>query len=194
MTFTLYIRVIIHVSQFWMICSITEIYETDLSSIATASSFVFACIIISIIVAFSITNITMIFDSSDVSKSVCKEFFTSIKESKKAKLYNVVMMVRRVVLVSLMVCLINIDKVYLVILAVIYQIMHTALIVWIRPYKSVKDNINEIMIDSVFSVLLVFLIHFHTKDSWNEVATSFYFYLLGFPGMFIFLTSIGMFD
>ena len=100
-------------------------------------------------------------------------------------------MARRVILVVFMVCLNDINKVFLVLLSAFYQVAHTVFIIWVRPYEAVKDNVNEIMIDVMFSFMLVILMYFHTKDAWNEVVTEAYFYLLGFPGIFIFVSSLG---
>jgi len=191
LTFTLYIRTIIQISQFWMISSISELYNANMISISTTFSFAFACVTLIVVFGFTSLNVLLGLNTSDTSKSEFKEYFSGVKNTRVARMYNVVIMIRRVVLVSLMVCLSNIDKVFLVLLAVCYQIAHTAFIIWMRPYASIKDNINETMIDIVFSVLLITLLYFHTEEAWNEIATDAYFYLLNFPGMFIFLSSLG---
>ena len=190
-TFTLYIRTIMQISQFWTISSISELYMTRMSSISVTFSFAFACVTLIVIVGFTSLNVVLATDTSDDSKSAFKEYFSGIKNTKVARIYNVVLMLRRAILVSLMVCLSSIDKLFLVLLAVCYQIMHTVLIAWMRPYVAIKDNINEIMIDVVFSALLITLLYLHTEEAWNGVATDAYFYLLNFPGVFIFLSSIG---
>lgn len=190
-TFTVYIRTILQVSQLWIIVSFSEIYESNFSSIASAFSFVFAFMTLCGIIAFSSFNVALGLNSSGLAKKGFQEYFSSIKNKKIAKMYNVVIMVRRLILVSLMACLVTIDKVYLVVLAVIYQVLHTIIIGWIRPYESIRDNINEVMIDVVFSVSLISLIHFNTKDAWNEVVATAYFYLLNFPGVFILISFLG---
>ena len=191
LTFTLYIRTILQISQFCMISSVSELYKSNMISISTTFSFAFACFTLIIVIGFTSLNAILGFNTSDASKSAFKEYFSGVKNTKMARMYNVVLMIRRVVLVSLMVCLSNIDKVFLVLLAVCYQIAHTAFIIWMRPYASIKDNINETMIDIVFSVLLITLLYFHTEEAWNGVATDAYFYLLNFHGVFIFLSSLG---
>lgn len=100
-------------------------------------------------------------------------------------------MVRRIILVFLMIYLTKIDKLHLVLLVTFSQVIHTALIIWMRPYELVKDNINEVMINIVFSSVVITLIFFLTKESCNEISTSMVFYVLNFPGAFIFLSSIG---
>ena len=140
LTFTLYIRTLIQISQLWMISSITELYEMDLSSITRVFSFAFACLTLCALFAFSTVNVVQSFNNSDSSKSAFQEFFSGIKNTKIARKYNVVIMLRRVILVSLMVCLDNIDKVFLVLIVVCYQIMHTILIIWMRPYAAIKDK------------------------------------------------------
>ena len=190
LTFTLYIRTILQISQFWILSSVSELHEANLNSRAMEFSFAIACISLWGIIAFSTLNATLSFKNYDHSVGPFKEYFNGIKNTKLARMYNVVLVTRRVVLVTLMICLNHINKVHLVLAAVLYQVTHTGLIILVRPHTSVKDNINEIMIDLVFWVLLTILLHFYTEDRWNEVATSAYFYLLQFPGLFIFLTFI----
>ena len=164
---------------------------TNLSTTAMTFSFGIACIVLTAIIAFSTINAMLSCDTSDQSKSAFKEYFNGMKNTKSARMFNVVLMARRVILVVFMVCLNDINKVFLVLLSAFYQIAHTVFIIWVRPYEAVKDNLNEIMIDVMFSFMLVILMYFHTKDAWNEVVTEAYFYLLGFPGIFIFVSSLG---
>jgi len=190
-TFTLYIRTILQVSQLYIIVAVSEIYHRDLSSVAMIFSFVFAFITLCVIIGFSSLNTILVFNTSEKTNSVFEEYFIGIKKTKIARMYNVVIMARRLILVSCMVCLSSIDKVYLVFISVCYQVAHTIFIGWMRPYESIKDNINEIMIDVVFSILLITLLYFNTEDTWNGIVTSAYFYLLNFPGLFIFFSSLG---
>ena len=180
-TFTIYIRTIMQVSQFWMISAVSELYEANFSSDATSFSFAVAVSAVCGVIIFAVVNGILCLWYPNSLIDYFKEYFSGMKNTKIAKMYNVVLMTRRIALVSLMACLRHLDKVYLVLIAVCYQIAHTVLIVLIRPYASVKDNINEIMIDVVFSVLLITLMYFNTEDTWNGVVASAYFYLLSFP-------------
>jgi len=163
----------------------------NFSTTAMKFSFGVACVILIVIIASAILNLVLSFDTSDSSKSAFKEYFSSIKNTKAARMFNVVLVARRLIMVILMVCLSSINKVFLVLLVGFYQIAHTILIIWVRPYVSIKDNVNEVMIDIVFSILLMTLLYFNTKDVWNGLVTEVYFYLLFSPSVFIFLTSLG---
>ena len=193
LTFTLYIRAFIELSQFWMIVSISEINDSNFSSIETLISFGVACALLSGMIIMTSLNAVIslgVCFTSDKSSALFKEFFNGIKNTKMAKMYNVAIISRRVALTSCMILLSDIDKVYLLTAVVLYQIAHTFYIIQARPYASVKDNINEILIDLTLVVLLALLLYFPNEDAWDEVASSAYFYLLCFPGMFVFLSSI----
>jgi hypothetical protein len=74
--------------------------------------------------------------------------------------------------------------------ATILQLIHIFLIVLIRPFEKVKDNIIEIVNEVGFTLLMGGIIHFKEKSIWNRTAISVYIYLMIFPALFIIFISI----
>ena len=193
LNFAFYIRTFMLFSHFWIVCSIFEIYKANLSSISTQISLVFSIIILCVIIAFSSLNIVLAFNNSDLSPPSLNELFANLKNTKMARMYNVALMIRRVVLVSIMICLSNADKFVLLFISVLCQVIHVVMIIKVRPYTSLKDNLIEVQVNVIFIILLLILILLNTQDSWNDVATSIYLSLMCFPLVFIFFISIGKF-
>jgi hypothetical protein len=131
-----------------------------------------------------------------VSKSKCKkktkfkELFVGLKKSKFALAYNLLILSRRMYLALWIICLslIPLDK-HLV-GATFLQLVHASLIVLIRPFKKVKDNIIEILNEVTFTILMALLIRFNKKAIWSRTSISVYIYVMIFPAVFFIFISI----
>jgi hypothetical protein len=63
------------------------------------------------------------------------------------------------------------------IVATLLQMLHASLIVIIRPFSQIKDNIAEIANELIFTTLIAGLIYFNKESAWSNTSISAYLYL-----------------
>jgi hypothetical protein len=61
--------------------------------------------------------------------------------------------------------------------ATLLQVLHTSLIILIRPFIEVKDNIIEVTNELIFTIMMAGLIYYDKKSTWNKTSISTYSYL-----------------
>jgi hypothetical protein len=93
---------------------------------------------------------------------------------------------------------INASYVYLI-GAALLQVLHASVIILIRPFNQVKDNIVEVANELVFTTLMAGLVYFNNEAAWNKMSISVYLYLslfdsyrclMLFPSVLILFISI----
>jgi hypothetical protein len=60
--------------------------------------------------------------------------------------------------------------------ATLLQVLHVSLIILIRPFSQVKDNIIEVANELIFTILTAGLIYFNKKSAWSNTPISIYLY------------------
>jgi hypothetical protein len=60
--------------------------------------------------------------------------------------------------------------------ATLLQVLHAILIILIRPFNQVKDNIAEVANELVFTTLMAGLIYFNKESAWSTTSISAYLY------------------
>jgi hypothetical protein len=61
--------------------------------------------------------------------------------------------------------------------ATLLQMLHAILIILIRPFSQVKDNIAEIANELVFTTLMAGLVYFNKESAWSTTWILAYLYL-----------------
>jgi hypothetical protein len=60
--------------------------------------------------------------------------------------------------------------------ATLLQMLHASLIILIRPFSQIKDNIAEVANELVFTTLMAGLIYFNKESAWSTTSISAYLY------------------
>ena len=181
LTFGYYIRAILEMNHYLLICSVYEIYIFNFSQPIRIVSLMFAILILIGLIltaiwvfCLSITSYTI--DEENHNK--LGEFFSGLKMLKKFKLYVFVLIIRRTLFVISFVTCVSITSKYVIGAIAFLQLIYLGYICYLRPFKEFKDNFMEIMNESYFLLLLSSLIYLNTTDKWSSTSISIYIWVL----------------
>jgi cysteine-rich repeat protein len=183
-TFTAYIRLLLQSSQFMLMSSIAEFYAFKLQSASHIVSLCLAGAVLLLVVAFFIVSaklwITRVRKWAYHEESKFDEFFSGLKKTKFATAYNLFILMRRAYLSLWIIWMKSTPLIVHLTGATLLQMLHSSLIILIRPFSQVKDNIAEVANELIFTTLMAGLIYFNKESAWNKTSISVYLYLLLF--------------
>lgn len=108
-TFSIYIRIFLEIYLYLLISSIDEIYRFNIDSLDLRLSFIINQIILAVCLAMIYTSFHLIFitkmDSDAVSKGRFREIYNNTKPSRIHLLYNFVFCLNKLLLVSIVIIL-----------------------------------------------------------------------------------------
>ena len=195
--FSLYLRFLLEANQFILLSWITEIKSWSTTTTSEIISLVFALIGISLWFWLIIISILHWIKNKSLNNTEnylsCKEFFNNIKNHSYWRLYSTILLSRRFIFVMLLIISSSLSSIWLILSMLVMQIIYFALITWIRPYTSTKDNILEIINESFYLLLIAFLIHYNSDERWTKSAESAYFWLIIANSICVILIIIGMY-
>jgi hypothetical protein len=58
------------------------------------------------------------------------------------------------------------------------QFLYSAYVIVLRPFQEVKDNIIELMNETIFFTLGANLIYFNSKENWTELVENIFLYTI----------------
>lgn len=120
-----------------------------------------------------------------------EELFSDLKNKRHAKSYQIMLMIRRCLLITIIICFRFMPKIaYLSVLAG-FQLIYFCYIFVVRPFTILKENVVEVFNELIFTVLVFILVFVNEKDKWNNIKESAFVYLLIMPSIFLLITSIG---
>ena len=195
MTFGYYIRVFMEMNQLMLISSIYEINKfntTDrLRIVSLAVAFIVLIICISI-VWFAIYLALSFNPSEDSKHSKFKEFFSGIKEWRSSRWYIIALLFRRIIFVSVLICLISMSTVQTIIASLsIVQLVYVSYLIILRPYNNVKSNLIDIINELFFTWCIWWLVYFDSKSKWNSLSISIFIWIVSSNSLITFAVVIG---
>jgi hypothetical protein len=119
-----------------------------------------------------------------------EELFSGVKKTSIASSYQLLLLLRRIALISWMIFFQFMPNLPYLMVPGVYQFLHLCLIILVRPFERIKDNIVEIFNETVFTVLLCGFAYFDRKDRWSNVTTEAFVYLIMAPGIFMLIVTI----
>ena len=194
LTFGYYIRTIFESYQILLISSISEILNSNyqtLPHILSNSIWFLALLVWLMYLLFAFWRTFYKYAIDVNSSSKLEEFFSGLKDTKKAKLYTTLFLVRRIAFISLLLVL-STSKFFLS-LGIIsgIQAAYILFLIIVRPFSELKDNFIEILNELMFSVYLNWLFFYNTESDWSNVLTNVYIGLIVSNNFLIALISIG---
>ena len=112
----------------------------------------------------------MIHNSIDISESC----LMVLKSKHRARSYSSLLLFLRIILVIFLISFKASEAKVSVFTFLSIQVLYFSLILWFRPYKQAKDNILEIINESLFTILLIILWIYHEKSKWTDTAENSY--------------------
>ena len=196
LTFSFYIRTVLEMDQFLLICSVYEVYSFNISQLFRVISLGFAMLTIA---AWVITSAFVFYLSAslytvDESKhSKLGEFFNGLKMQRRFKLHAFMLMLRRTVFVVLLLMWDSVASRLLIGVLAFLQLIYLAYVCFMRPFWQFKDNLIEIVNEIYFLLLLSTLIYLNEESYWSPTATSIYIWSVFSNSMVVFVISMSRF-
>jgi hypothetical protein len=198
LTFTVYLRILLQSSQMLLVLTVSEIFEADFSQLELVISFGISIWMVAFLIIFFLFGSYLLYQRTqkaiELSNSRVEELFAGFKKKKLCMSYNLILLLRRGIMVVWIVWFKGIDTTYYLIGASLIQFIQLSTIIVIRPFQKTKDNIIEIANEAVFFVLLSGLVNFQEESKWGNHSTDAYCYLIMFPGFFVCFASICKLD
>ena len=182
MTFNVYIRITIEIFLLMIVSSINELYlASQLDNSKKIASYWMNFLIILFWGAFFGIWVWLWSNShrdNKYQKYYLKEFFLGTKNNKRSKFYTTMFLSKRIILVSLVILLERMPMILKVIIFILIQLWSWVTIIYLRPFKDVKNNIIEILNEVYFLLCSSVMIHFNKKSKWSSWQTTLYINIL----------------
>ena len=194
LSFSYYIRAVLLINQYLLICSMYEIYSFNSSQPFRVVSFVFAIMILISwvsILALAIYLSMSAYTVNEGKHNKLGEFFNGLKMHRKFKFYMCMLILRRTIFVVLLVTWISLSSRLLIGLLVLLQLIYLVYVCYLRPFRELKDNLTEIMNEAYFLLLLSSLVYLNEERYWSSTVTSIYMWGVCSNCMAALLISIG---
>ena len=191
---SIYIRLIFQANQFFMLWSFSEIKAWNTSSTSRIISLWTAFIWAIIWNAFILLSLFYWIRNRNIEKSeensLFREFFNNIKDKSKPRFYSTVSLLRRELFVVFLIMANSLNSIWIIAPMIVVQAFYLASLIYIRPYKPIKDNLLEITNEFYYFVLVAFLSHFNSDSKWISVAENAYFWIIIANSFTIFVITI----
>ena len=194
LTFGYFIRNTLELSQFILISSINEIYESNTKDSYRLISFVFSILIVLIFVLMIGLIQYLTFSSYSLNENEhnkLEEFFRGLQFDGKHKFYTTVLLLRRLIFIVLLITWTSISSRALIVIISLIQVGYVIYLSYIRPYKNLKENLIEILNEFYFLFLIVYLIPINTENEWSTLKENIYLYVLVSNTLVIFMIVLG---
>jgi cysteine-rich repeat protein len=197
MTFSFYIRFFLIMQQYIALVSVAEFFDMNFSDWPHAISWFFAFGVAASLAAFFGFVLWLWYkkaaDSEKYSKTKFDEFFRGLKKGKLFSFYILVLMLRRFFIAIWLVWFEFTSFGVKIGILIAYQVCHTGFLGFVRPYESFIDNIVEICIEVVITLILCLLAYYSNRDKWTDSAQEAIIGLILFLIALVLVATIGKF-
>ena len=176
--YSIYIRLFIEVNQFMLLSCTSEIKGLNTSSLSSIISLLISFVFAFICVCFLFISF-LSWTKYEVSENLpenypFKEFFNGIALKSSAKLYSTIFLLRRMTLVGLLIFGSSLSNIYLIVPMIVCQTVYLIVVVAIRPFKEVKNNIIEILNEWFYFTLVSMLAFYNEISRWSQFIQNVY--------------------
>ena len=181
--------------QLLLLSSISEIYQQNWASTIKIVSYLFAILVlvlcIGILILTTVVSLKRATHNLDRERSKFDELFSGIRQSRLAYMYNVVLISRRLLFITWLLCMEWAPPMLVVCVFATMQLIYTLWAIYVRYFDIVKDNIVEIYNECIYLTMLVILGYYRKEDRWNQVLIYLYMALMMSCALFLLVVSIG---
>ena len=193
-TFTVYIRLVLQYFQLLSLSSVSELYQLNWSNDSRAMAYGFAILVMALIIGFmtltAVVSFNRITPHLDTQRGKLDELFSGLKQNRCAHMYNFVLMARRLLFITWLLCFKWAPPMVVVCVFATIQLFYTLWVVYVRYFDIVKDNLTEVYNECIYLSLLVILTYFRKEDRWNGLITYVYMGLMMSCGFFLLIVSL----
>ena len=189
LTFGYYIRAVLEMNQFLLICSVYEVYSFNDSQLFRVISLGFAILTNAtwfLTSAFVFYLSASLYTVDESKHNKLGEFFNGLKMQRRFKLHAFMLIFRRTVFVVLLLTWDSVASRLLIGVLAFLQLIYLAYVWFMRPFRQFKDNLIEIVNEIYFLLLLSALIYFNVESYWNSTSTSIYMWSISSNTMTVF--------
>ena len=97
-----------------------------------------------------------------------EEFFNCLEENKKSRFWIWLLLLRRTLFVVLLVTWASFPSRQILGVLIFLQVLYYGWLIYVRPYKEIKENIIELLNEAYFITIIVVLIFFNTENDWTQ--------------------------
>ena len=181
LTFGYYIRFILEINQYLLVSSINEIYNWNTSQSSRIVSLISAVLILIfcfVLIIFAFILSLSSYEVIEETHNKLGEFYWGIKMQKKSKIHIPLMLSRRMIFISSLICLTSVNSQILIGVLSFLQLIWFVYLVVLRPYKEFKGNFIEIIWEIYFLTLLTALIWLNSDEKWTKLSTNIYMWIM----------------
>ena len=118
------------------------------------------------------------------------ELYAGLRNTTWARVYLTFQLMRRILFVVLLITLAQVSSSAITWTISSLQIIYLIMLLILRPFEGLNDNIIEIINEVFFSYFLCWLLHFNSEDIWSSTTTDIYsYYYLNTAALFVNLLS-----
>ena len=166
-------------SQYLTLSSVSEIYIFDSDKlIGLITSFITLFIILFLLALPLYLYFTYSNDLEAQKKYKCKELLAGLKNKKSARLYPFLLLLRRIAIISWLLCMSSYSKYTLVLFLVTFQVFYLIAFILTRPFEAIDDNLVEMANEIFFTFSCSCLLYLNTPAKWEGYATEAFLWVL----------------
>jgi hypothetical protein len=182
MTFSVYIRLFLEAYLFMSISTTNELKEFDYSTVfkmfSLCMSFLFAIWLLSMLILSVVLIVKAIISKHQSKNWYFREFFNGIKETTKAKNYNLMFIMVRLLSVITVIVFSSMVLISKTVVFSLIQFSFSLYVILSRPFSQVKDTVIEGTNSAIFFILSSLLIYFDAKNKWSTVLEKIFVWLI----------------
>ena len=196
--FTIYLRLVLESNQFMLLSSLSELKTWHTTGTARIVSLWTAFAAAGICVSLVAVSFVHWFSHRQLENTdhymPLKELFGGLKDRSKPRLYSTVLLTRRCFLVAFLVAASSLTSTAIVVPMLVVQTIYVSMMTALRPYKSAKDNLLEVINEVYYFVMIAMLVHYNADSKWNKAAETAYLWLIISNSLTIISIMFGIFS
>ncbi|CAI2364780.1 unnamed protein product [Moneuplotes crassus] len=172
-----YARMLLEAHEILAMTAVVEIKELDFSSAPAIVSYLiswvylFLCLVI-LIAAFYLFYINRE-DYDPEKKTPTMEFFEGLKNTKWARFYTFLLLLRRMIFVLTVIFLLgNVDRNIIYSVLLINQVSYCCIFIYLRPFEELQDNIIESVNEVFLTAIICYLFAMTSEEKWTDSTTT----------------------
>lgn len=181
LSFSVYIRLIIESALLLLLSTFSEIKEGKLSSDMYIRSFTFALAILLFLVIISLVFFFhwIIYGREEsMDDSIFVDLYRGTRQTMMGRSFNLQFIFRRILLAWIFTFLYSQSMTVKFSILIGIQWLYTAVLIIIRPFNWVKDNLLEIFNEVGYLILWAWIAYFNTSSRWNTFSEWVYWCIL----------------
>jgi len=173
---SIYIRTLYETFQFLLLISFSDIEHGRLQDGSPElASFIFSTILVVFCIGFIMWSVYSFYASDSLEKTgprMSREFVAGLKETKKARMYSPISLLRRVLFCLWLIFMSNVGPQVSVGVLLVVQVPYLLFFLIVRPLDEPLANIVESIHELFFTIIVVYLLIHTAEHEWTKSVTN----------------------